>query len=63
MKASMCSHCLLNIPDLYFVLFSYFILKNVPVHAAAAVNVKDESWNSDFDRPHDAPEDDIDINN
>ena len=44
-------------------MYSYFILKNVPVHAAAAVNVKDESWNSDFDRPHDASEDDIDINN
>ena len=59
----MSSHYLLNVSDLYCILRSYFILKNVPVHAAAAVNVKDESWNSDFDRPHDASEDDIDINN
>ena len=63
MKASMSSHYLLNVSDLYCILCSQFILKNVPVHAAAAVNVKDESWNSDFDRPHDASEDDIDINN
>ena len=40
----------------------YFILKNVTVHAAASVNIKDETWNSVFDRPHDALEDDIDIN-
>lgn len=59
----MSSHYLLSVSDLYCILCSYFILKNVPVHAAAAVNVKDESWNSDFDRPHDALEDDIDINN
>ena len=59
----MSSHYLLSVSDLYCILCSYFILKNVPVHAAAAVNVKDESWNSDFDRPHDASEDDIDINN
>ena len=58
----MSSHYLLSVSDLYCILCSYFILKNVPVHAAAAVNVKDESWNSDFDRPHDASEDDIDIN-
>jgi len=62
-EASMSSHYLLSVSDLYCILCSYFILKNVPVHAAAAVNVKDESWNSDFDRPHDASEDDIDINN
>ena len=59
----MSSHYLLSVSDLYCILCSYFILKNVPVHAAASVNVKDESWNSDFDRPHDASEDDIDINN
>ena len=59
----MSSHYLLSVSDLYCILCSYFILKNVPVHAAAAVNVKDESWSSDFDRPHDASEDDIDINN
>ena len=59
----MSSHYLLSVSDLYCILCSYFILKNVPVHAAAAVNVKDESWNSDFDRPHDASEDDKDINN
>jgi hypothetical protein len=59
----MSSHYLLSVSDLYCILCSYFILKNVAVHAAAAVNVKDESWNSDFDRPHDASEDDIDINN
>ena len=59
----MSSHYLLSVSDLYCILCSYFILKNVAVHAAASVNVKDESWNSDFDRPHDALEDDIDINN
>ena len=59
----MSSHYSLSVSGLYCILCSYFILKNVPVHAAAAVNVKDESWNSDFDRPHDASEDDIDINN
>lgn len=59
----MSSHYLLSVSDLYCILCSYFILKNVPVHAAVAVNGKDESWNSDFDRPHDASEDDIDINN
>ena len=59
----MSSHYLLSVSDLYCILCSYFILKNVAVHAAASVNVKDESWNSDFDRPHDASEDDIDINN
>ena len=59
----MSSRYLLSVSDLYCILCSYFILKNVAVHAAASVNVKDESWNSDFDRPHDALEDDIDINN
>ena len=59
----MSSHYLLSVSDLYCILCSYLILKNVTVHAAASVNVKDESWNSDFDRPHDALEDDIDINN
>ena len=63
MEASISSHYLLNISDLYCILCSYFILKNVAVHAAASVNIKDETWNSDFDRPHDALEDDIDINN
>ena len=62
MKASMSSHYLLIVSDLYCILHSYFILKNVAVHAAASVNIKDETWNSDFDRPHDALEDDIDIN-
>ncbi len=58
----MSSHYLLNVSDLYCILCSYFILKNVAVHAAASVNIKDETWNSVFDRPHDALEDDIDIN-
>ena len=40
-----------------------FILKNAADHAAASVNIKDKTWNSVFDRPHDALEDDIDINN
>ncbi len=40
-----------------------FILKNVADHAAASVNIKGETWNSVFDRPYDALEDDIDINN
>ena len=63
MKASMSSHYLLNVSDLYCILCSQFILKNATVHAAASVNIKDETWNSVFDRPHDALEDDIDINN
>ena len=63
MKASMSTHYLLNVSDLYCILRSYFILKNVAVHAAASVIIKDESWNSVYDRPHDALEDDIDINN
>ena len=58
----MSSHCLLNVSDLYCILCSYFILKNVTVHAAASVNIKDETWNSVYDRPHDALDDDIDIN-
>ncbi len=58
----MSSHYLLSVSDLYCILCSYFILKNVTVHAAASVNIKDETWNSVFDRPHDALEDDIDIN-
>ena len=62
MKASISSHYLLNVSDLYCIFHSYFILKNVTVHAAALVNIKDETWNSDFNRPHDALEDDIDIN-
>ena len=53
---------MLNVSDLYFILCSYFILKNVAVHAAASVNIKDETLKSDFDRPHDTLEDDIDIN-
>ena len=62
MKASMSSHYLLNVSDLYCILCSQIILKNVTVHAAASVNIKYETWNSVFDRPHDALEDDIDIN-
>ena len=62
MKASMSSHYLLNVSDLYFILCSYFILKNASVHAAASVNIKDETWNSVFNGPHDASDDDIDIN-
>ena len=58
----MSSHYLFNICDLYFILCSQFILKNVAVHAAASVNIKDETWNSDFVKPHDALEDDIDTN-
>ncbi len=59
----MSSHFLLNVFDLYCILCSQFILKNAAVHAAASVNMKDETWNSDFDKPRDALEDDIDINN
>ena len=55
-------HYLLNKSYLYCILRSYFILKNVAVHPAASVNIKDETWNSVYDRPHDALEDDIDIN-
>ena len=62
MKASMSSHYLLNVSGLYCNLCSYFILKNVAVHAAASVNIKDETWNSVFDRPHDASEDNLHIN-
>ena len=62
MKASMSSYYLLIVSDLYCILHSYFILKNVAVHAAASVNIKDETWNSVFNRPHDALVDDIDIN-
>ena len=58
----MSSHYLLSVSDLYCILCSYFILKNAAVHAAASVNVKVETWNGDFDRPHDALEDVIDIN-
>ena len=32
------------------------------VHAAASVRIKDKTWNSVFNRPHDAFKDDIDIN-
>jgi hypothetical protein len=39
------------------------MLKNPTVHAEASVNMKDEAWNNDFDAPHDALYDDIDINN
>ncbi len=59
----MSSHYLLKVSDLYCILCSQFILKNATVHAAASVNIKDETWNSNFDRPHDALEDDKDINN
>ena len=59
----MSSHYLLNVSDLYFILCLQFILKYATVHAAGSVNIKDKTWNSDFDRPHDALEDDIDINN
>ncbi len=62
MKASMSSHYLLNVSDLYCILCSYFILKNVAVHAAVSVKIKDETWNSGFDKTHDALDDDIDIN-
>ena len=62
MKASMSSHYLLNLSDLYFILCSQFILKNATVHAVSSVNIKDESFN-DFDAPHDALDEDIEINN
>ena len=61
MKASMSSHYLLNVSDLYCILCSQFILKNAVVHAAASVNINDETWNRGFDKPHDALEDDIDV--
>ena len=59
----MSSHYLLNVSDLYCILCSQFILKNATVHAASSVNIKDETCNNDFDAPHDALDDDIDINN
>ncbi len=62
MKAFMSSRYLFNVSDLYCILHSYFILKKVAVHAAALVNRKDETWNSVYNRPHDALEDDMDIN-
>ena len=58
----MSSHYLLNVSDSYCIFWSQIILKNATVHAAASVNIKNETWNSDFDRPHDALEDDIDTN-
>ena len=63
MNAPMSPHYLLNTSDSYCILCSYFILKNATVHAAASVNIKVETWNSVYNRPHDALEDDIDINN
>ena len=58
----MSSHYLLNISDLYCILCSYYIIRNVTVHAAASVNIKDKTWNSVFDRPHDVLEGDLHIN-
>ena len=40
-----------------------FILKNAADHAAASVNINDETCNNDIDAPHDASDDDIEINN
>ena len=54
---------MLTVSDSYGILCSQFILKNPTVHAEASVNMKDEAWNNDFDAPHDALDDDIDINN
>ena len=54
---------MLTVSDAYGILCSQFILKNPTVHAEASVNMKDEAWNNDFDAPHDALDDDIDINN
>ena len=54
---------MLTVSGSYGILCSQFILKNPTVHAEASVNMKDESWNNDFDAPHDALDDDIDINN
>ncbi len=59
----MSSHYLLNVSDLYCILCSQFTLKNAAVHSAASVNIKDETWNSDFFATHGALQDDIDINN
>ena len=54
---------MLTVSGSYGILCSQFILKNPTVHAEASVNMKDEAWNHDFDAPHDALDDDIDINN
>ncbi len=54
---------MLTVSNAYGFLCSQFILKNPTVHAEASVNMKDEAWNNDFDAPHDALDDDIDINN
>ena len=59
----MSSHYLINVPDLYCILCSQFMLKDAAVHAAALVNIKDETCNNDFDATHDALKDVIDINN
>ena len=48
---------------IWFIFYPLFILKNAADHAAASVNIKDETWNSVYDRTHDALEGDIDINN
>ncbi len=58
----MSSHYLLNVSDLYCILCSQFIPQNATVHAAASVNIKDETWNSVYNRPHDALDNDLDIN-
>ncbi len=53
--------CLLYpIHTVSFVHNSYL---SATVHAVASVNIKDETWNNDFDAPHDDLDDDIDINN
>ncbi len=54
---------MLTVSDSYGILCSQFILKNPTVNAEASVNMKDETWNNDFDAPRDALDDDIDINN
>ena len=59
----MSSHYLLHISDLYCILCSQFIFKNAAVHAAASVNIKDETWNNDFDAKYYGLEDIMDTNN
>ena len=47
---------------IYIVSFVHNSYLRIAVHAAASVNIQDETWNSVFDRPHDALEDIVDIN-
>ena len=58
MKVFMSSHYLLKVSYSSFILCSQFIPKNAIVHAASSVNIKDKTCNNDFNKPHDALNDD-----